>query len=159
MLHNSCPNILLGNPSKCYFDMRLSALAALEKESRDELQEKLKLIEELESILQNEKLLSIIKELEYKRQIWKAKKNQNLKQEMDSFQAEDLIPNETVVVTLTEGNYIKGQGQIPIKARQGGKGIIGITPKEKDQLSDGNCQYPRYNLFPIDRGKVFFQGI
>lgn len=142
-------------------DMRLSALAALErKRVEDELQEKLKLIEELESILQNEKkLLSIIKkELEdIKDKYGRPRRTRILKQEMDSFQAEDLIPNETVVVTLTEGNYIKRVGIDSYKKQgRGGKGIIGITPKEKDQVIQMEIANTHDTIyFFTDRGKVF----
>ncbi len=142
-------------------DMRLSALAALErKRVEDELQEKLKLIEELESILQNEKkLFSIIKkELEeIKDKYGRPRRTKILKQEIGSFQAEDLIPNETVVVTLTEGNYIKRVGIDSYRKQgRGGKGIIGITPKEKDQVIQMEIANTHDTIyFFTDQGKVF----
>lgn len=142
-------------------DMRLSALAALErKRVEDELQEKLKLIEELESILQNEKkLFSIIKkELEeIKDKYGRPRRTKILKQEIGSFQAEDLIPNETVIVTLTEGNYIKRVGIDSYRKQgRGGKGIIGITPKEKDQVIQMEIANTHDTIyFFTDRGKVF----
>jgi len=142
-------------------DMRLSALAALErKKVEDELQEKLELIKKLESILQDEKkLFSIVKQEleEIKDKYGRARKTKILKQEIGSFQVEDLIPNETVVATLTEGNYIKRVGIDSYRKQgRGGKGIIGITPKEEDQVIQMEIANTHDTIyFFTDQGRVF----
>jgi len=142
-------------------DMRLSALAALERQKvEDELQEKLKLIEELEAILKdNSKVLVIIKDElnEIKQKYAKPRKTKIVKQELGSFSAEDLIPNEKVFVTLTKGNYVK---RLPAdsykKQGRGGKGIIGIVPKEEDEVLQ--MEYANTHdtvFFFTNLGKVF----
>jgi len=142
-------------------DMRLSALAALERQKvEDELKEKLNLIKELELILKDKKRLAAIikKEIqEIKEKFGKPRITKILKQEIGSFKAEDLIPNETVVVTLTQGNYIK---RVAIdsyrKQGRGGKGVIGITPKEEDQVIQMEIADTHDMIyFFTDRGKVF----
>jgi len=120
-------------------DMRLSALAALERQKvEDELNEKLKLIEELIAILaDNKKVLKIVKdELKVIREKYGVeRKTKIIDAEIGSFAAEDLIPNESVVVTMTRGNYIKRVGTDAYKKQgRGGKGVIGIAPKEEDQV-------------------------
>lgn len=120
-------------------DMRLSALAALERQKvEDELKEKLKLIEELTAILaDNKKVLKIIKDElgEIKSKYGTERKTKILQAEIGSFQAEDLIPNESVVITMTRSNYIKRVGMDTYKKQgRGGKGVIGIAPKEEDQV-------------------------
>ena len=122
-------------------DMRLSALAALERQKvDDELAEKLKLIKELEAILSDEKkILSIISDelKEIKSKYGFDRRTKIIKSELDSFKAEDLIPNEKTIVTITNENYIK---RVPIdtykKQARGGKGIVGMTPKEEDSVKE-----------------------
>lgn len=118
------------------------------------------LIKELESILSDEKKLAgIIKDElgEIKEKYGRPRATKILKQEMGSFEAEDLIPNETVAVTLTEGNYIK---RVSIdayrKQGRGGKGIIGMTPKEEDQVIQMDVANTHDTIyFFTDLGKIF----
>ncbi|OQA53291.1 MAG: DNA gyrase subunit A [candidate division WS2 bacterium ADurb.Bin280] len=120
-------------------DMRLSALAALErKKVEDELISIRKLIGELEAILADpKKILEIVKKeiIEIKEKYGEPRRTKIFKQELTNFKAEDLIPNESVVITLTKSNYIK---RVPVEAykkqNRGGKGIVGITPKDEDQV-------------------------
>lgn len=142
-------------------DMRLSALAALErKKIEEELEAIKKLIGELEAILADPgKILAIVKsELnEIKEKYGQKRKTKIIAQEISSFSTEDLIPNESVVVTLTEGNYIKRvQTDAYRKQLRGGKGIVGITPKEEDQvlqMESANTHDTIY--FFTNLGKVF----
>lgn len=146
-------------------DMRLSALAALERQRiEDELAEKLKLIAELEAILADEgKILAIIKdELKgIKEKYAKARKTKIIDQELGDFKAEDLIPNEKVFVTLTKGNYIKRVPEDSYKKQgRGGKGIIGIVPKEEDEVLQ--MEYANTHdrvFFFTNQGKVFLSRI
>lgn len=142
-------------------DMRLSALAALERQKvEDELKEKLKLIDELMAILKDIKkvLLIIKKELnEIKEKYATPRKTKIVDHEIGSFRAEDLIPDEEVVVTLTEGNYIKRVAIDSYKKQgRGGKGIIGITPKEEDKVLQMETASTHDTLyFFTNLGKVF----
>lgn len=142
-------------------DMRLSALAALErKRIEEELEAIKKLIADLEAILADPaKILEIVKnELnEIKEKYGQKRRTKIIAQEITNFSTEDLIPNESVVVTLTEGNYIKRvQTDAYRKQLRGGKGIVGITPKEEDQvlqMESANTHDTIY--FFTNLGKVF----
>lgn len=142
-------------------DMRLSALAALErKRVEDELAEIKKLISELEAILADPgKILAIVKKelKEIQEKYGQPRRTKIIAQEITNFSTEDLIPNESVVVTLTEGNYIKRvQTDVYRKQARGGKGIVGITPKEEDQvlqMESANTHDTIY--FFTNLGKVF----
>lgn len=146
-------------------DMRLSALAALErKRIEDELDEKLKLIDELTAILNDPgKVLQIIKDeiLEIKEKYGKKRQTKIISQEIGDFKAEDLIPNESVIVTLTQGNYIKRVSVDAYKKQgRGGKGIIGITPKEEDQVIQMEIASTHDSVFFFTNlGKVFYQKV
>lgn len=142
-------------------DMRLSALAALERQRiEDELNEKLKLIKELEAILADEgKILAIIEEelREMSQKYGFDRRTKIIKSEIGQFSAEDLIPNEQVIVTLTTENYIK---RVPIdtykKQARGGKGIIGMTPKEEDAVKDMIMTNTLDTIyFFTDKGRLF----
>jgi len=142
-------------------EMRLATLSSLERQKiEDELKEKMKLIEEFTAILEKEeKILEIIKnELkEIKDKYAVPRRTKIVATEIGSFRAEDLIPNESVIITLTQGNYIK---RVPAdsykKQRRGGKGIIGIVPKEEDgvmQMETANTHDTIY--FFTNMGRVF----
>ena len=146
-------------------DMRLSALAALERQRvEDELAEKLKLIDELMAILADpEKVFQIITQetQDVKDKYAIKRRTKIISQEIGDFKAEDLIPNENVIVTLTKGNYIK---RVPVdaykKQGRGGKGIIGITPKEEDQVIQMETASTHDSVFFFTNlGKVFYQKV
>ncbi|MCX6809649.1 MAG: DNA gyrase subunit A [Candidatus Berkelbacteria bacterium] len=142
-------------------DMRLSALAALERQKvEDELKEKLKQIEDLIAILKDaNRVVTIIKDetKEIKDKYAVERRTKIISQEIDSFQAEDLIPNESVIVTLTKGNYVKRVSIDAYKKQgRGGKGIIGITPKEEDQVIQMETASTHDTIyFFTNLGKVF----
>ena len=142
-------------------DMRLSALAALERQRvEDEYQEKLKLIKELELILASEqKILEIIKKelKETKDRFLSPRRTKIYEQSIGKFKAEDLIPSEQVVIMLTKGNYIK---RMPVSAYRsqvrGGRGVVGIETKEEDVIEHLIAANTHDNLlFFTDRGRVF----
>lgn len=142
-------------------DMRLSALAALErKKVEDELANILKLIDELTAILADEKkIYAIIKEetKELKDKFATTRKTKIISAELGSFRAEDLIPNEAVMVTLTEGNYVKRVAQdVYRKQGRGGKGIIGTSLKEEDNVLQMESAQTHDDIFFFtNMGKVY----
>ncbi len=147
--------------SNAILEMRLSALAALERRKvEDELAEKKKLIEELAAILADEKkIFAIIKKetQELKNKFATPRKTKILVQELGTFKTEDLIPNEAVIVTLTEGNYIKrAPADAYRKQGRGGKGIIGQTLKEEDNVLQMESTETHDDIyFFTDHGKVY----
>lgn len=118
-------------------EMRLSALAALEQQRvEDELKEKMALIAELKAILASEEKIRAIVRTELEEVIERhgdERKTQIVPQAIGGFRAEDLIPNEQVIVTLTSGGYIK---RVPVATyrsqHRGGHGMIGMGTKEED---------------------------
>ncbi|MBN1623305.1 MAG: DNA gyrase subunit A [Clostridia bacterium] len=76
--------------------------------------------------------------------------------EMD-FEDEDLIPEETVAITLTNLGYIK---RLPVDTyksqRRGGRGITGLSTREEDYVVDLFLTSTHsYILFFTSNGKVF----
>ncbi|HMQ01681.1 MAG TPA: DNA gyrase subunit A [Candidatus Doudnabacteria bacterium] len=120
-------------------DMRLQTLAGLErKKIEDELKEKKKLIAELEAILKSaKKILDIIKNevLELKDKFGDERRTQIVPQGIGEFKAEDLIPEDNVIISTTKSGYIKRQSPDTYRQQsRGGKGVIGQTLKEEDVI-------------------------
>ncbi|MBU1083135.1 DNA gyrase subunit A [Patescibacteria group bacterium] len=146
-------------------EMRLSALAGLEREKvENEYKEKQISIKELKSILADPaRILSIIREesLELKEKYKDDRRTKIVKQTLGKFSEEDLVPNEEVVVTVTQGGYIKRQLVTAYRAqKRGGKGVIGMTTKEEDQIK--SIQVAKNHddiLFFTNRGRVFSQRV
>jgi len=142
-------------------DMRLSALAALERQKvLDELAEKRKLITYLEDVLAHpKKILNIINEelLELKKQYRDDRRTKVIRGPVGSLSDSDLIPNEEIVVTITDSNYIK-RTPIGIYRSQGrgGKGVIGIQMHEQEGIRHIVCAYNLDRiLFFTNMGHVF----
>src|SRR5262249_2272648 len=97
--------------AKAILDMRLGRLAALERRKiTDELKEGSEIIKGLEGILADigevRKLIKAdLKELREK--FGDPRRTEIQADEAGDFTEEDLIPNDEMVVTLTEQNYIK----------------------------------------------------
>lgn len=118
-------------------EMRLQTLAGLErKKIEDELKEKKNLIAELEDILKSaKKILGIIKDevLDLKNRFGDERRTQVVKNAVGTFSAEDLIPEENVIITITKSGYVKRLAPDTYKSQsRGGKGVIGQTLKEED---------------------------
>ena len=120
-------------------EMRLQSLANLEqKKIDDELKEKLKLIKELESILNSAAKMKKIVSDELKALAEKygdERRTQVVAGGIKNFSAEDLIPNEDTVVMMTGDGYIKRLEPDTFKVQaRGGKGVMGLTTKEEDTV-------------------------
>jgi DNA gyrase subunit A len=118
-------------------EMKLQRLTSLEQDKiREERKSLLILIEELKSILASEqRILDIIKKelKELKEKYGDARRTQIIEQESEDFEAEDLIKDEKVVVTVSHAGYIKRQPLDVYKVQaRGGKGVIGAGTKEED---------------------------
>ncbi len=142
-------------------EMRLQALAALEREKIDnELKEKKKLIDEFTFILKHPKKIIeiIVKELqELKTMFPSPRKTKLVAGGLKEFKEEDLIPDEDAVIVLTEDGYIKRLPPAAFRAqRRGGKGLIGFDLKEEDQIRQIIGATTHDNLlFFTNGGKVF----
>ncbi len=117
-------------------DMRLQRLTALERHKIDEEYDELtKKIDYYNRVLSdNEMVLGIIKQelIEIKRKFGDERRTRISEQERD-IDIEDLIAEEDVVITMTHFGYIKRLLLSTYKSqRRGGRGIAGITTREKD---------------------------
>ncbi len=125
--------------AQAILDMQLRRLAALERQKLiDEYEELIKLIAELEEILNSETALRrvIIKEM---REVQKAYADPRRTQIIDSgieLTLEDLIADEDVVITLTHSGYVKRTALTTYKSqRRGGTGRKGMSTKAEDVVS------------------------
>ncbi len=117
-------------------DMRLQKLTGLEVEKlKAELEEVEGLIKEYKEILASElRVLEIIKGdlIEIKTKYGVARKTE-ISYDYSSLDIGDLIPKETVVLSLTHGGYIKRMPVSEYKSQhRGGMGVIAHKTKEED---------------------------
>lgn len=123
--------------SQAILDMKLQKIAKLETEKiRKELDDIRVIITELKRILADEKeILKIIKgeQQEIIDKYGDERKTSILEGEDEDMDYEDLIPEEDVVVTLSNAGYIKRTSIDTYRTqRRGGKGVIGADSKEDD---------------------------
>ncbi len=146
---------------KAILDMRLARLASMEqKKIEDELSEVLKNIAYYQILLGDiNEIRSLIKEdlKELKEKYGDARRTEIIETEASDFRDEDLIPNEEVVVTLTEKGYIKRLPSNTYRAqRRGGRGVTGMATREDDTVRQLLVTHTHDSLlFFTDRGRVF----
>jgi DNA gyrase subunit A len=147
--------------AKAILEMQLRALAGLERQKiEDELAALKELITGLEAILADEQKVFgiIVDELsEMKRLYGDERRTQIIPQELGRMSDEDLIPNESVAILITKGNYIK-RTPLDVYKRQarGGKGRRGMTTKEEDVIEHiVMANTHQYVLFFTTKGRVF----
>ena len=142
-------------------DMRLRRLTGLERDKIEaELQELLEKIQEYRAILASEeKVLAIIKEelLDIKNRYADERRTNIDMTAIDYIEDESLIPNEDVMITLTNKGYIKRVTSDTFKAQnRGGVGIKGMATNEEDFVEHMiNINTHDYVLFFTNRGKVY----
>ncbi|EKD57984.1 MAG: DNA gyrase, A subunit, partial [uncultured bacterium] len=147
--------------SNAILDMQLRRLAALERQKvEDEWEEVKKLIDKLLNILNNpQKVLDIaIDELtDLKEKFADSRKTRIYKQKLGELKEEDLVAKEDVLITVTRTGYIKRVPRSTYKAqRRGGKGVVGMTTKEEDEIElFASASTHDTLLFFTDRGRVF----
>jgi DNA gyrase subunit A len=147
--------------AKAILDMQLGRLAALERRRiLDELTEVKKTISRLEKILGNiAEVRALIKEdlADLKEKYGDPRRTEIVDTEAADFTEEDLIPNDEVVVMLTQNGYVKRMGTGQYRAqRRGGRGSRGMTTHEDDAV--GHLLAVRAHdslLFFTNRGRVF----
>jgi DNA gyrase subunit A len=147
--------------AKAILAITLSRLAALERQKiLDEYAQVLKTISRLEDILGNQrKMDSLIKtELKDLREKYgDERRTKIVADELGEFSEEDLVPDEEVVVTMTQKSYIKRIPSVTYKPqRRGGKGIIGMVTRDADAVERLFVTNTHDNiLFFTNRGRVF----
>ena len=142
-------------------ELKLRRLTGLERDKiESELADLLVEIEELKAILASEqKVLEIIKKelLEIKAKYADERRTHIDMTAIDYIEDESLIPEEKIVVTLTNKGYIK---RLPVDTyktqHRGGVGIKGMSINEEDFVEQMiNCSTHDYVLFFTNKGKVY----
>ncbi len=122
-------------------ELRLYQLTSMERgKVEDEYNELLEKIKQYKAILADERLVRdiIIEELdEIKKQDKTPRKTKIIAAEGE-LEMEDLIPDETVIITISSDDYIKRMPVSTFKEqRRGGQGVIGFDmKKENDAIKD-----------------------
>ncbi|HXI09770.1 MAG TPA: DNA gyrase subunit A [Thermodesulfobacteriota bacterium] len=146
--------------AQAILDMRLQRLTGLEREKiLEEYREVLKLIKSLEEILASEKLLMnvVVDELKEIKERYADERRTQIVEEAGEITLEDIIAEEDMVVTITNGGYIKRNPTSLFRIqRRGGKGKTGMTTKEEDFVSNlFIASTHSYILFFTDKGKAY----
>ncbi|MCL5432116.1 MAG: DNA gyrase subunit A [Patescibacteria group bacterium] len=142
-------------------DMQLRRLAALERQKiEDELAMVRETIAYLEDLLAHpEKIMKVVKDelLKVKERFEDPRRTKVIKGKVGEFSDEDLIPNESMVVTVTKTGYVKRLSPSAYRAQgRGGKGVTGMTTKEEDEIEHLTSASAHDNiLFFTNRGKVY----
>lgn len=142
-------------------NMRLQRLTGLERDKIiQEYDEIMKHIEYLQSILADEGLrMSIVKEeLAMIREKYGDERRSSITVSADDLEIEDMIPNEAMVITISNAGYIK---RTPLKEyrtqNRGGVGSKGVTTKIDDFTEHlFIATSHNYLLFFTKFGKIFW---
>ena len=147
--------------SDAILEMKLRRLTGLERDKiENELNDLLKLIDELRAILNSdERVFAIIKEemLEIKNKYADERRTSIDMTAIDYIDDESLIPEENIVITLTKKGYIK---RLPVDTykiqNRGGVGIKGMAINEEDFVEHIiNSTTHNYILFFTNKAKVY----
>lgn len=149
--------------AKAILEMRLQRLTSLEvKKIIDELKELHKLIAELTALLKSEvKINNLIKtELTVIKDKYSDKRRTEIVLGAESsteFDIEDLIAEESMVVSITNDGFIR---RMPIdtfkKQGRGGKGVMGMSSKREDFVKMMTVATTHDTIFLFsNKGKIF----
>lgn len=147
--------------AKAILAITLSRLAALERQKiLDEYAQVLKTISRLEDLLGNQRKMDGLIKSELKEvrdKYGDERRTKIVTEELGEFSEEDLVPDEEVVVTMTQKSYIKRIPSVTYKPqRRGGKGIIGMVTRDADAVERLFVTNTHDNiLFFTNRGRVF----
>lgn len=142
-------------------EMKLRRLTGLEREKIEtELAELLKLIDELRAILASEeKILAIIKDelLEIKNKYADERRTNIDMTAIEYIEDESLIPEENIMIALTNKGYIKRTTVDTFKSQnRGGVGVKGMGTNEEDFVEHLiSLSTHDYALFFTNKGKVY----
>jgi DNA gyrase subunit A len=147
--------------AKHILDLRLHRLTGLEREKiLDEYRETLRLIEELEGILADERRVRdiLVGDFEEIRDKYGDPRRTEIVERTEDITIEDLIAEEEMVVTISHEGYIKRNPVSLYRSqRRGGKGRLGMITREEDFVEHlFIASTHSYMLFFSDRGKVYW---
>lgn len=147
--------------AQAVLDLQLHRLTSLEIEKIEkEYTEVMLRITYLEDLLANpRKLMGVVKDelLDIKKRYNDARRSRIRPEEAAELSIEDLIDEEDVIITMTRDGYVK---RVPVDTYRtqgrGGKGILGLTAKEEDNVEHlfiANTH--SYLLAFTDKGKIY----
>jgi DNA gyrase subunit A len=142
-------------------EMRLQKLANLERQKiNDELKELQTLIKELDTLLKSKAKLNALIKSELKETVDKLgdeRRTKIMKRGTKNFSMEDVIADESYVMVLTKGGYIKRTNPNEYKKqKRGGIGVVDISTKEEDVVTTFLTASAHSDLlFFTDWGKVY----
>ncbi len=151
--------------AQAILDLQLRRLAALERQKiEDEQRETLARIAYLEDLLANPtKILAVIRdELSELAQKYADQRRTHIAVDAsEDFAEQDLIPDEAVLISLTERGYIKRTSVKAFRTQgRGGRGVAGHATKEEDEVL---VILPARTfdtlLFFSNRGKVYSEKV
>ena len=150
--------------SKAIVEMRLRQLTGLEQDKlRGEFDDLMKTIKDLKDILDSEsRRMDIIKtELLEMKEKYGDERRSEIEYAGGDLSMEDMIPNEKVVITISNAGYIKRTPLVEYKTQnRGGVGQRGSTTRNEDFLEHlfvgTNHQYM---LFFTQKGKCFWMRV
>ena len=147
--------------AEAILEMRLRRLTGLERDKIEaELNELLNKIEEYKAILaSDEKVLAIIRAelLEIKEKYADERRTDIDMTAIEYIEDESLIPEENVMIALTNKGYIKRTTTDTFKSQnRGGVGVKGMTTNDEDFVEHLiNLSTHDYVLFFTNKGKVY----
>ncbi|MCA9053248.1 MAG: DNA gyrase subunit A, partial [Planctomycetaceae bacterium] len=153
------------NQSEAIVSMQLGSLANLERENlQGEHKQLLESISEFLRLLSDEaNILALIREEmeDLKRRFPSARRTEISDEELTDVNKDELIPEEPMVVTLTQRGYVKRTALSVYKAQnRGGKGIKGAKSDDEDPIEHLFISSTHsYLLFFTNFGKVYWQKV
>lgn len=142
-------------------EMRLGKLTGLERQKlEDEINELIETIKYYKTLLADESMvLNVIKEelRDIKLKYADERRTQIELDEEEDIETEDLIQEEECAITLTQFGYVKRQPSDTYKSQhRGGKGIIGLSTREEDFVTDlFITSNHAHLLFFTNKGRVY----
>ncbi len=151
--------------AQAILDMQLRRLAALERwkieEEHKQVRETIAYLEDL--LAHPKKILSLIKsDLNELAETYGDDRRTRIAAEaQENIHEEDLVPDESVLISLTERGYIKRVAANAFKSQsRGGRGVMGHTTKDEDEVM---MLIPARSLntmlFFSDKGKVYSEKV
>lgn len=145
-------------------DLRLHQLTGLEREKiENEYIELMKLIDEYNSILANEKkLLSVIKkELCQLREKYASERRTQIVPAEGEFRMEDIIANEGCIISVSHNGFIKRTSVSAYRSqKRGGKGVIGSGQYDEDFIEHiFTASTHDYIMFIMNNGRVYVEKV
>ncbi|MBE8955212.1 MAG: DNA gyrase subunit A [Quinella sp. 2Q5] len=152
---------LSDDQAQAILDLRLQKLTGLERDKIEgEYHGVLVAIKKFEEILSDERqILQLVKNelLSVREKFNDPRRTEIIGEELTAFEAEDLINDDDIVITLTHGGYVK---RIDLdaykKQKRGGIGVTGMGTKEEDFVEQILVTTTHHTiLFFTNKGKVF----